>query len=179
MRVNASGIRLPNFPQMVGRCGPGSHRAARKGGLSGSGDSVDLFVRGVNERARHGNIGGGGVEVQVFGTQKHQETRRALRFWSERRVRVHFVDLLERAASKGELQRFVQKFGLTALIDLTSKRYAELGLAAARLSDERWMFQLIEEPLLLVQPLTRSGNRLSIGRAEAEWKAWVAEEKAK
>jgi len=113
----------------------------------------------------------------VFGTQKHQETRRALRFWSERRIRVHFVDLLERAASKGELQRFAQKFGLTALIDRSSRRYQELGLAAARLSDERWMSQLVEEPLLLAQPLTRAGKRLSIGRAEDEWKAWVAEEK--
>jgi arsenate reductase-like glutaredoxin family protein len=119
------------------------------------------------------------LEVQVFGTQKHQETRRALRFWSERRIRVHFVDLLERPASKGELQRFVQKFGLTALIDRSSRRYGELGLAAARLSDERWMLQLMEEPLLLVQPLTRAGSRLSIGRAEDDWKAWVAEEKAK
>ncbi|MEY2733189.1 MAG: hypothetical protein RL340_248, partial [Gemmatimonadota bacterium] len=36
------------------------------------------------------------VEVQIFGTQKSQDTRRALRFWSERRVKVHFVDLKER-----------------------------------------------------------------------------------
>ena len=125
------------------------------------------------------NIGGDVVEVQVFGTQKNQETRRALRFWSERRIRVHFVDLLERAASKGELQRFAQKFGLTALIDRTSRRYEELGLAAARLSDERWMLQLVEEPLLLAQPLTRAGNRLTVGPAESDWKAWMAEEKAK
>lgn len=123
------------------------------------------------------NIGGSGLEVQVFGTQKSQETRRALRFWSERRVRVHFVDLKERAASKGELQRFAQKFGITALIDKESRRYAELGLSAARLSDERWMAQLVEEPFLLRQPLTRMGNKLSIGLAEVEWKEWVAAEK--
>ena len=124
-----------------------------------------------------GNIGGNGLEVQVFGTQKSQETRRALRFWSERRVRVHFVDLKERAASKGELQRFAQKFGLSALIDKESRRYGELGLSAARLSDERWMSQLVEEPFLLKQPLTRMGNRLSIGLAESDWKAWVEAEK--
>jgi arsenate reductase-like glutaredoxin family protein len=118
------------------------------------------------------------VEVQVFGTQKNQDTRRALRFWSERRVRVHFVDLRERAASKGELQRFVQKFGLTALVDRTSRRYAELGLGAARLSDERWMQQLMDEPLLLTQPLTRFGNKVSIGLSETEWTAWVAAERA-
>lgn len=113
----------------------------------------------------------------MFGTQKDQQTRRALRFWSERRVKVHFVDLKERAASKGELQRFVQKFGLTALIDRASRRYAELGLGASRLSDARWMQLLTEEPFLLVQPLTRWGSRLTLGLAEDEWKAWVTAEK--
>jgi arsenate reductase-like glutaredoxin family protein len=117
------------------------------------------------------------VEVQVFGTQKDRDTRRALRFWSERRVRVHFVDLVERAASRGELQRFVQRFGLSALIDRSSRRYTELGLAASRLSDESWMQKLVDEPLLLVQPLTRSGKRLSVGLTEPEWRAWVAAER--
>jgi len=117
------------------------------------------------------------VEVQVFGTQKHQDTRRALRFWSERRIKVHFVDLNERAASKGELQRFVQKFGLTALIDKASKRYQDLGLGAGRYGDESWMQYLVDEPLLLTQPLTRFGSKLTIGLAESEWKAWVDAER--
>jgi arsenate reductase (glutaredoxin) len=117
------------------------------------------------------------VEVQIFGTQKSQDTRRALRFWSERRVKVHFVDLKERAASKGELQRFVQKFGLTALIDKTSKRYQDLGLGTSRLSDERWLTLLTEEPLLLTHPLTRWGGKLTLGVAESDWTAWVAAER--
>ncbi len=117
------------------------------------------------------------MEVQVFGTQKSQETRRALRFWSERRVRVHFVDLRERAASKGELQRFVQRFGLTALIDRESRRYSELGLGASRLADDRWLALLVEEPGLLVQPLTRCGKYLTIGVDELEWGRWMAAEK--
>lgn len=119
------------------------------------------------------------MEVQVFGTQKSQDTRRALRFWSERRVKVHFVDLRERAASKGELQRFVQKFGLTPLIDKTAKRYQELGLGASRLSDDRWLTLLTEEPLLLMQPLTRFGGKLTIGAAEADWLDWIDAERAK
>lgn len=119
------------------------------------------------------------MEVQVFGTQKNQDTRRALRFWSERRVKVHFVDLTERAASKGELQRFVQKFGLTAMIDRTSRRYQDLGLGASRLPDERWLTLLTEEPLLLSQPLTRFGGKLTIGLAESEWKGWVDAERTR
>jgi len=117
------------------------------------------------------------VEVQVFGTQKHQDTRRALRFWSERRVKVHFVDLTQRAASKGELQRFAQKFGVTPLIDKASKRYAALGLGASRYSDDKWMQILVDEPLVLTQPLTRWGGKLTIGLAEDDWKAWMATER--
>ena len=72
------------------------------------------------------------MEVQIFGIKKSPETRKALRFFAERRVKTHFVDLQERAASPGELKRFAQKFGVEALIDRQSRRYADLGLAAAR-----------------------------------------------
>lgn len=119
----------------------------------------------------------GGMEVQVFGVKKSADTRKALRFFAERRIRTHFVDLQERAASPGELQRFAQKFGVASLIDDKSKRFAELGLAHARLSDKRWMEKLVDEPLLLRLPLVRQiggdGKGLSVGAAEAEWKGWV------
>src|SRR2546422_1190411 len=52
---------------------------------------------------------------------------RSLRFFAERRIKCHFVDLNERAASLGELRRFAQKFGVQALIDPESKRFTELG----------------------------------------------------
>lgn len=113
------------------------------------------------------------MEVQIFGIAKSPGTRAAQRFFAERRVKVHFVDLKERAASKGELQRFVQKFGVTALIDKSSRRYAELGLGAARLDDAHWMKKLEDEPLLLIMPLVRWQQKLTIGSAAAEWKAWT------
>ena len=113
------------------------------------------------------------MEVQIFGIAKSPATRAAQRFFAERRVKVHFVDLKERAASKGELQRFAQKFGVTALIDKTSRRYAELGLGAARLDDAHWMEKLVDEPMLLVMPLIRWQQKLTLGDAVAEWKAWA------
>ena len=113
------------------------------------------------------------IEVQVFGLQKSADTRKALRFFAERRIRTHFVDLRERAASPGELRRFVQKFGVEALIDRESRRFQELGLRSARLSDERWIERLAEEPLLLRVPLVRQQQRLTVGIAEDEWRAWV------
>jgi arsenate reductase (glutaredoxin) len=113
------------------------------------------------------------VEVQVFGFKKNADTRKALRFFAERRVKTHFVDLAERAASPGELNRFAQKFGIQALVDRDSKRFQELGYAHAHYSDARWMEKLVDDPMLLKIPLTRSANRLAIGLAESEWAAWV------
>ena len=114
------------------------------------------------------------MEVQIFGIKKSADTRKAQRFFAERRVRVHFVDLTERPAALGELRRFAQKFGVGTLIDRESRRYAELGLAHSRMSDERWMEKLIDEPLVLRMPLVRNGNQLTVGAAEAEWKSWCA-----
>ena len=114
------------------------------------------------------------MEVQVFGVKKSADTRAALRFFAERRIRTHFVDLNERAASPGELRRFAQQFGTPAMVDRESRRFAQLGLGAARLTDTRWLDTLALEPLLLRMPLVRSGARLTIGLAPEEWKAWIA-----
>ncbi len=113
------------------------------------------------------------MEVQVFGHKKDPETRRALRFFAERRVKTHFVDFNERAASPGELKRFAQKFGVQALVDREGKRFAEMGLRTAMYGDERWLQLLADEPLLLRTPLVRWQHKLTVGSAEAEWKAWI------
>jgi arsenate reductase-like glutaredoxin family protein len=116
---------------------------------------------------------GPAMEVQIFGVKKSADTRKALRFFSERRVKTHFVDLMERPASLGELRRFAQKFGVTALIDRDSRRFDELGLRYAQLSDDRWLERLSVEPLLLRIPLVRNANRLVIGADEPTWKSWM------
>lgn len=118
------------------------------------------------------------MEVQVFGVKKSTDTRAALRFFAERRIKVHFVDLMERAAAVGELRRFAQKFGIPALIDSESRRYADLGLRSARLSDERWLEKLSVEPLLLRMPLVRYQKELTIGPATETWNAWYAAAKS-
>ena len=113
------------------------------------------------------------IQVQIFGTKKNADTRKALRFFAERRVTTHFVDLVERAAALGELRRFSQKFGVEALIDRNSKRFAELGLRTALYGEERWLTILADEPLLLQQPLVRLQHKLTIGVNETEWKGWL------
>src|SRR3981081_2204623 len=118
-------------------------------------------------------ISGTILEVQIFGIRKSADTRKALRFFSERRIRTHFVDLLERPAALGELRRFAQKFGIMALVDKGSKRFDELGLRYAQLSDARWLENLSEEPLLLRMPLVRNANLLAIGVEEETWRSWT------
>ena len=113
------------------------------------------------------------MEVQIFGIRKSADTRKALRFFSERRIKTHFVDLMEKPASLGELRRFAQKFGVMQLVDKDSKRFAELGLRYAQLSDDRWLQKLSEEPLLLKIPLVRNANQLTIGADEGAWKSWT------
>ena len=113
------------------------------------------------------------MEVQIFGTRRSSDTRKALRFFAERRIKTHFVDLQERAASPGELRRFAQKFGVDALVDRGSRRYAELGLGSARLSEDRWLEKLVAEPLLLRMPLVRRQQQLTVGDAEPTWREWT------
>ena len=113
------------------------------------------------------------MEVQIFGVKKSADTRKALRFFAERRIKTHFVDLQERPASPGELRRFAQRFGADALVDRGSRRFAELGLAASRLTEDRWLEKLALEPLLLRVPLVRWQQRLTIGDGELEWREWT------
>ena len=117
------------------------------------------------------------MEVQIFGTRKCADTRKAQRFFAERRVKTHFVDLQQRAASAGELRRFAQRFGVDALIDRAGKRFEAQGLKHATLGGDRWLERLAADPLLLRTPLVRRKQQLTIGYAPEEWSAWIEAEK--
>ena len=60
-----------------------------------------------------------------------------------------------------------------SLLDKGSKRFGELGLRYAQLSDDHWLEKLSQEPLLLRIPLVRNANQLAIGGDEGAWKNWV------
>jgi arsenate reductase-like glutaredoxin family protein len=113
------------------------------------------------------------VNVQVFGFKGCQETRKALRFFSDRRIPVHFVDLEERPASKGELRRFADTHGAAALIDRESPRFKALGLHVSGDSPQRQLERALVEPRLLRTPLVRVDQRVSVGYVPADWTAWT------
>jgi arsenate reductase len=116
--------------------------------------------------------------VQIFGFNDCQETRKARRFFSERRIQIHYVDLDERPAAKGELRRFGEKFGAAALIDRDSRRFRDLGLHVRGDSPERMLDRALTEPRILKTPLVRAGNRVSVGHVPADWQRWIDEARA-
>jgi arsenate reductase (glutaredoxin) len=111
--------------------------------------------------------------IQVFGTERDQATRAALRFFKERRVPISFVDLRKRAIAPGELRRFVERLGGPALLDPASRTYRDAGLAYLGLDEAGIVARVMADPSLLRLPLVRHGNDVTIGREEATWTAWI------
>jgi arsenate reductase-like glutaredoxin family protein len=113
------------------------------------------------------------MPIQIFGTMKCKSTQKALRFFKERRIDVHFVDVTQRAAAPRELERFARKFGTEALLDREGKRFRDRGLHVSHLPESRVIPLLVDDPLLLRTPLVRNGNEVTVGLAEEEWKRWA------
>lgn len=88
---------------------------------------------------------------------------------------IAFVDLKKRPPAPGELKRFAQKFGARALLDEGSKAYRQADLGYLTMGDREILERVVADPGLLRLPLVRYGNQLTIGVAEATWKAWQAD----
>jgi arsenate reductase-like glutaredoxin family protein len=118
------------------------------------------------------------MTIQIFGFTNCQDTRKAQRFFAERRIPVHFVNLDERPAARGELRRFAERFGPAALIDKEGARYRALGLRVSGDSPQRLLDRALTDPRLLRTPLVRSGGKVTVGAAVDDWQAWVDAEKS-
>lgn len=112
--------------------------------------------------------------VQVFGTPDSQATRAALRFFKERRIEPHVVDIRRKPMAPGELRRFVERLGARALADTESKAWREAGLGYLSMSDADLADRLLVNQQLLRLPLVRIGNQFAVGRDEAAWKSCLA-----
>jgi arsenate reductase-like glutaredoxin family protein len=112
-------------------------------------------------------------DIQVFGRDDSAATRAALRFFRERRVVVHYVDLKKRAIAPGELRRFTERLGAAALLETTARPYRDGGLAYLTLDEAGIVTRLQADPRLLRLPLARHGNEVTVGAAEATWAGWI------
>jgi arsenate reductase (glutaredoxin) len=113
--------------------------------------------------------------IQVFGHGKCKGTRAALRFFSDRRIPVQSVDILEKGLSRGELTSVARALGVGALLDRAGARFRDRGLAHSDLKDERVVELLLEDGRLYRTPIVRHGGTATVGVDEATWRAWVSE----
>jgi arsenate reductase-like glutaredoxin family protein len=100
-------------------------------------------------------------------------TRAAERFFKERRLPIQMVDLSQKPMAKGEIKRFIDRFGLAGLLDTAGKTYIDAGMQYLKLSDSQILERIGREPKLLRLPLVRGAKLVSIGHDEATWKAML------
>jgi arsenate reductase-like glutaredoxin family protein len=112
--------------------------------------------------------------IQVFGLEDSNATRAALRFFRERRIVVHYVDLRKKPIAPGELRRFVDRLGAGALLDTESRPYREQGLAYLSTDTAGITGRLLADVRLVRLPLVRYGEEVTAGKDEATWRAWLA-----
>ena len=111
------------------------------------------------------------LNIQIFGLKRCQDTRKAERYFKERAIPYHFVDLTVHGLSKGELDRVKQAVGLENLIDRAGKEYAKRNL--------KYIVHDVEEvllacPLLFKTPLVRNGQKATVGYCPEMWREWLS-----
>ena len=112
------------------------------------------------------------MNIQIFGTKKSADTRKAERFFKERGIRFQYVDLNEKGLSKGELSSVMQAVGgLDMLIDEKAKDQATLTLIRYLAEEDRFT-KLLENQQILKQPVVRNGKQATVGYCPEVWKKW-------
>ena len=115
------------------------------------------------------------LTVQIFGTKRCADSRKAERFFKERGLPVHAVDLAQKGMSAGELRNVAARAGgMERLIDRAGKRYVDKGLAYAAPTGPRIEQILVDDPLLLRTPIVRAGGHATVGYAPEIWMTWLA-----
>ena len=110
------------------------------------------------------------MNIQIFGTKKCSDTRKAERFFKERRIQFHFRDLNEKGVSKGELENIKRVFDVEDLIDTEGKQYQKRNLKYINHNIED---ELLEDALLFKTPIVRNGKEVTLGYDPDTWKNWI------
>ena len=112
------------------------------------------------------------MNIQIFGTKKSADTRKAERFFKERGIKFQFVDLKEKGLSKGEFNSVKQAVGgIDNLIDLNAKDKDMLALIKY-IADEDKEEKILENQQILIQPIVRNGKKATVGYQPDVWKGW-------
>lgn len=112
------------------------------------------------------------MNIQIFGTKKSFDTKKAQRWFKERRIRFQFVDLREKDMSKRELRLVMQAAGgLDAVLDPKAKDADTLALVQ-NLAESQRFDKLLENQQLLREPIVRNGRQATVGYRPEVWETW-------
>ena len=112
------------------------------------------------------------MNIQIFGTKKNADTRKAERFFMERGIKFQSVDLKEKGLSKGELQSVIQAVGgLEAVIDPDCKDKDLMALIKYIAEEDKFQ-KVLDNQAVLKQPIVRNGKQATIGYQPDIWKTW-------
>lgn len=114
-----------------------------------------------------------GKDVQILGTKKCNNTKKALRFFSDRGIKTHFRDLAEKPPSPGEGKNLASLLGSENLIDPESREFLEKGYKYREYDP---LEEILENWRLIRTPLVRYGKYASAGYKPEEWLAWLKKE---
>ena len=109
------------------------------------------------------------MNIQIFGTLRCNETRKAQRYFKERGIPFQFINLSEKGLSKGELNSVKAAIGMANLIDREGREYARANLRYLTHDAEEEAFK---NPLLLKTPIVRNGVKATIGYTPDVWRTW-------
>ena len=112
------------------------------------------------------------MNIQIFGTKKCAESRKAERWFKERRIATHTIDLHTKGLSPGELRSVAGKVTWESLIDREGNHYRDRGLRAAAPTGPRVEQALLADPLLLKTPIVRNGREATVGYRPDVWETW-------
>jgi arsenate reductase len=112
--------------------------------------------------------------IQIFGTKKCKDTQKAIRFFKERNIQIHYVDLQEKAISRGELNNIRRSVALDDLIDKSGKQYIKRNLQYMKFDIES---ELLDDPLLFKTPVVRFQQKATAGYQPETWQNWAKEVK--
>ena len=112
------------------------------------------------------------MNIQIFGTKKSFDTKKAQRYFKERRIGFQFIDLKEKGMSKGELQSVLRAVGgIDALVDPKAKDQDTVALISY-LAESQKFDKLLENQQVLREPIVRNGRQATVGYASDAWGGW-------
>ena len=110
------------------------------------------------------------MNIQIIGTKKSNNTKKAIRFFKERNIKFHFMDLNEREISAGELSNIMNRIPPDDLIDTESTAYKKRGFAYMEYDPVE---EILEDNNLMRTPVVRNGKEVTVGYAIEVWKQWI------